>query len=68
MGHLVEGLELLIRKVACMKYDATGLVPWSNYTIQFKRKFCIYIGTHTHTDKYVLQIDILTEQYVKRIK
>jgi hypothetical protein len=25
------GLELLIRKVAYTKYDATGLVPWSNY-------------------------------------
>jgi hypothetical protein len=32
MGYLVEGLELLIRKVAYTKYDATGLVPWSNYT------------------------------------
>jgi hypothetical protein len=32
MGYLVEGLELLIRKVAYMKYDATGLVRWSNYT------------------------------------
>jgi hypothetical protein len=30
MGYLVEGLELLIRKVAYTKYDATGLVPWSN--------------------------------------
>jgi hypothetical protein len=31
-GYLVEGLELLIRKVAYTKYDATGLVCWSNYT------------------------------------
>jgi hypothetical protein len=30
-GYLVEGLELLIRKVAYTKYDATWLVPWSNY-------------------------------------
>jgi hypothetical protein len=29
-GYLIEGLELLIRKVAYTKYDATGLVPWSN--------------------------------------
>jgi hypothetical protein len=36
-GYLVEGLELLIRKVAYTKYDATGLVPWSNY-IHFKRQ------------------------------
>jgi hypothetical protein len=28
---LVEGLELLIRKVAYTKYDATGLVRWSSY-------------------------------------
>jgi hypothetical protein len=35
-GYLVEGLELLIRKVAYTKYDATWLVPWSNYTcVQF---------------------------------
>jgi hypothetical protein len=33
MGYLVEGLELLTRKVAYRKYDATWLVPWSNYTI-----------------------------------
>jgi hypothetical protein len=32
-GYLVEGLELLIRKVAYTKYDETWLVPWSNYTI-----------------------------------
>jgi hypothetical protein len=32
MGYLVEGLELLICKVAYTKYDATWLVPWSNYT------------------------------------
>jgi hypothetical protein len=30
MGYLVEGLELLIRKVACTKYEATPLVRWSN--------------------------------------
>jgi hypothetical protein len=30
-GYLVEGLELLIRKVAYTKYGATWLVPWSNY-------------------------------------
>jgi hypothetical protein len=29
MGYLVEGLELLICKVAYTKYDATGLVRWS---------------------------------------
>jgi hypothetical protein len=31
MGYLVEGLELLICKVAYTKYDATWLVSWSNY-------------------------------------
>jgi hypothetical protein len=31
MGYLVEGLELFISKVAYTKYDATGLVRWSNY-------------------------------------
>jgi hypothetical protein len=31
-GYLAEGLELLIRKVAYAKYDATSLVRWSNYT------------------------------------
>jgi hypothetical protein len=31
MGYLVEGLELFIRKVAYIKYDATSLVRWSNY-------------------------------------
>jgi hypothetical protein len=30
--YLVEGLELLIRKVAYTKYDETWLVPWSNYS------------------------------------
>jgi hypothetical protein len=35
-GYLVEGLELLIRKVAYTKYDATGLVPWSNCCLQFQ--------------------------------
>jgi hypothetical protein len=33
-GYLVEGLELLIRKVAYTKYDATGLVRWSNYILR----------------------------------
>jgi hypothetical protein len=36
MGYLVEGLELLIRKVAYTKYDATWLVPWSNFRIAVK--------------------------------
>jgi hypothetical protein len=36
MRYLVEGLELLIRKVAYTKYDATGLVRWSNYTMAEK--------------------------------
>jgi hypothetical protein len=31
MAYLIEGLELLIRKVAYTKDDATGLVRWSNY-------------------------------------
>jgi hypothetical protein len=31
-GYLVEGLELSIRKVAYTKYDATWLVPWSDYS------------------------------------
>jgi hypothetical protein len=31
-GYLFEGLELLIRKVAYTKYDAIGLVRWSNYS------------------------------------
>jgi hypothetical protein len=30
-GYLIEGLELLIHKVAYTKYDATSLVRWSNY-------------------------------------
>jgi hypothetical protein len=34
-GYLVEGLKLLIRKVAYTKYDATWLIPWSNYTWQY---------------------------------
>jgi hypothetical protein len=34
-GYLFEGLELLIRKVAYTKYDATGLVPWSNFNSSF---------------------------------
>jgi hypothetical protein len=34
-GYLVEGLELLIRKVAYTKYDATGLVRW---VLEKKRK------------------------------
>jgi hypothetical protein len=32
MGCLLEGLELSIRKVAYTKYNATWLVPWSNYS------------------------------------
>jgi hypothetical protein len=32
-GYPVEGLELLIRKVAYTKYDAAGLVRWSNYNL-----------------------------------
>jgi hypothetical protein len=31
-GYLVEGLERFFRKVAYIKYDATVLVRWSNYT------------------------------------
>jgi hypothetical protein len=31
VGYLLEGLELLIRKVAYTTNDATSLVRWSNY-------------------------------------
>jgi hypothetical protein len=33
MGYLVQGLELLICKVAYTKYDATVMVRWSNYIL-----------------------------------
>jgi hypothetical protein len=46
MGYLVEGLELLVRKVAYTKYDATGLVCWSNFnsSIIFEAYDMAYIG------------------------
>jgi hypothetical protein len=40
-GYLFEGLERLIRKVAYKKYDATWLVPWSNFT-DFPPIFCYH--------------------------
>jgi hypothetical protein len=43
MGYLLEDPELLIRKVAYTKYDATGLVRWSNFTrVEIKKKVPVF--------------------------
>jgi hypothetical protein len=47
MEYLVEGLELLIHKVAYTKYDATVLVHSSNYT-----SHALKLESHCHQHQF----------------